>query len=981
MATKSGAIFLITHLNLVRIPVLSLTHSQAKSVETIAASFIPPANGSAVRLFNLASDVAVAGLTDSAGQHLADNIKYTLGSTWAPVGAGSQTFTAVSESANGGTLATMTTTPPVAPNVFTAFLLGDATYKYTLVPQVDAPETGPCKPSVPLKLDDVELPELTWSQRSDWINVKQRCGAVGDGVHDDTAAINECLGLAPTIAFQTTPGPTIYFPPGIYRLTGTITAGTRNMTAVPPNNQGWIGGGIVGHGRSTQLVWDGKPGGQMLHCHGVAYFRLQGFHLNGKGVASIGLYHQSDSLFQTEVMHVNLRLTGFTLAALSISLKLPDYKGGGGKEDSAIASSEVFYRNCIFEDSAVGVLLNFFNDYDNTFDGCLWRNNTISLYSRAGISYIRNSRFEASSMCDIVLGDYELFSSAQRVVSVGSQQFVCGALNPLTLPPLSWPFGMGSMRLMDCHVSGWTGPSAVTLDGNLAVVDSTFTSPVNSSTGRCGAAVCPSVAVQHRPMGNQSTDGFPVLWSNTTGSPGVAMRSTAPFPGLPFEPTVTVPTEGATCPVSGITADTQFFQSTWSIPGKVFEVEVPTPLAGGDSSAAIQSCIESASRVANAVCYLPAATYTVNQTLTVPQSASHFYIAGSGFHSMIQWTGPDTAAAAMRFVPGATASLVDVAFYPHNTTTPVARVLIEGSGAASGGRPTNVTVDGLQMQGTLSSSHVVSWGLVIKDLAPGELVDIVFIDGDIRSIGNRGTILTGFHLNGIVVVEPGLNTAPTAAAENGGGFFGELMRLSVQGGDTFTTKVTGGETYVVAAYYEESQQNAFHMVEGAGGPGRVAIEAIKLYTMNATQTVIDGWSGLFFVVGGDISAEGQSIPATVVQRGGGTAHIAYVTTQPWCDGCTGAPVAFDVETAKVTLLGNVGTDGKEAHNAIPDRAGADANATVVEGLDLLRQLGRLDLQYHYPWLGVRDVCGHLKTDDVECFYPATAAEKRPRGLI
>jgi hypothetical protein len=53
--------------------------------------------------------------------------------------------------------------------------------------------------------DDVQLPVLNWQQRSDWINVKQRCGAVGDGVHDDTAAIDKCLALAPTVAFETTP--------------------------------------------------------------------------------------------------------------------------------------------------------------------------------------------------------------------------------------------------------------------------------------------------------------------------------------------------------------------------------------------------------------------------------------------------------------------------------------------------------------------------------------------------------------------------------------------------------------------------------------------------------------------------------------------------------------------------------------------------------------------------------------------------------
>jgi hypothetical protein len=146
----SGATLLSTSIPLTPGPLVVVVKDtwppkEAKNVEAIAASFVPPANGSAVRLFNLASDVPSAGLHGDGGKVLANGIKYTLGSDWAPISSDQQTFTAVSD-AGGATLATAQTTPPAAPEVFTAFLLGSAAYRYTLLPQVDAPETGPCKP-------------------------------------------------------------------------------------------------------------------------------------------------------------------------------------------------------------------------------------------------------------------------------------------------------------------------------------------------------------------------------------------------------------------------------------------------------------------------------------------------------------------------------------------------------------------------------------------------------------------------------------------------------------------------------------------------------------------------------------------------------------------------------------------------------------------------------------------------------------------
>jgi hypothetical protein len=85
-----------------------------------------------------------AGLTDGAGKTLVSAVKYTLGSVWAPIPAASDTFAATS--AAGAKIASAPMTPPNAPQVFTAFLLGTKSFGYTLMPQIDAPEFGPCRP-------------------------------------------------------------------------------------------------------------------------------------------------------------------------------------------------------------------------------------------------------------------------------------------------------------------------------------------------------------------------------------------------------------------------------------------------------------------------------------------------------------------------------------------------------------------------------------------------------------------------------------------------------------------------------------------------------------------------------------------------------------------------------------------------------------------------------------------------------------------
>ena len=147
--SATGATLLSTPIPLTPGPLVvvlkdSYPPKSATNIETIAASFVPPAgNGSAARLVNLAMDVPSAGLTYDGGLPLADKVAYTLGSTWSAVPAGQHNFSANMDGASGGApLASAPFTPPSAPQVFTTFLLGTKSFGYSLLPQVDAPETG-----------------------------------------------------------------------------------------------------------------------------------------------------------------------------------------------------------------------------------------------------------------------------------------------------------------------------------------------------------------------------------------------------------------------------------------------------------------------------------------------------------------------------------------------------------------------------------------------------------------------------------------------------------------------------------------------------------------------------------------------------------------------------------------------------------------------------------------------------------------------
>ena len=388
------------------------------------------------------------------------------------------------------------------------------------------------------------LPALNWEPRSDWINVKKDVTpeAVGDGIADDSAALQAALNL---VSEQTGKSTTVYMPPGTYRITRTLALKQRDGVA------------IIGCGRLTKISWAGADGkgddSRMFWSDGAPRSRYVGIIWDGRGKAHVGFDHDSKGNFETEIDHQHEAFLNFTGSGIRV--------GHDQNTPGAQAAAETTYSNCLFVNCESGLTLMQFNDYNHTVAGCEFVGCGVGVNSVGGANfYVRDSHFEKSSIMDIrARGEHGI--SVRRCASSGSRMF----LEEATIAPLT---------VQDCQVSAWTNPyGAITLgSGPVVLFDCVFASPPSRH---------PPITVsggQHLILSNNKSVGSdslvkPGASQNITEIPATKLCGSLNWPGQTF------------------------FQEKVRIPGKVFDAKKDFGAKGDgktDDTAAAQAAINAA---------------------------------------------------------------------------------------------------------------------------------------------------------------------------------------------------------------------------------------------------------------------------------------------------------------------------------------------------------------------------------------------------
>ncbi len=237
-----------------------------------------------------------------------------------------------------------------------------------------------------------------------WRDVKRDYGAKGDGVADDSDAINKALL---ELRKEDREFSVLYFPAGVYRVTKTVTS---------PRATHKEGNGIavIGEDPATTIIkWDGPDKGTVF-SYTAWYSEVSRLTIDGAGRAGIAFLYNGER-FSTYNETADMV---FKDAAVGLQLG-----GSGGDSGGDYGQAENMVLRCQFLNCGFGLRTMSYNSLDIWVWNSLFQDCGSAMRNGAGNFNAYACVFLRSKTCDIDSSNLAIFSFIDNV-SMGSAMFL-----------------------------------------------------------------------------------------------------------------------------------------------------------------------------------------------------------------------------------------------------------------------------------------------------------------------------------------------------------------------------------------------------------------------------------------------------------------------------------------------------------------------------------------------------------------------------